>query len=139
MLFTKCDLLSELSLSGIPNLGNTSLSKNLATVSASGFIIGQTSTHLLNLSSTTKLYLYIPTFYVMSVKSIIKYLNGLSGAGVVPSGAVKDLLGFYCALTSQFANTLSTMGARYGDHHTFCILFISLPPCNMGKPMCILN
>lgn len=44
ILATKCDPLSELILSGTPNLGNTSLHRHFATDLKSGLLVGVAST-----------------------------------------------------------------------------------------------
>ena len=75
--------LSELISDGIPNLGMTSLVKNLITVAALWPFDGTASTHLLNLSINTNIYLLPFTLLLMSTKSMTKCLNGPSGVGTI--------------------------------------------------------
>ena len=104
--------------SGKTNCENTSLHNNFAADLQSGPFVGTASTHLLNLSTTTKMYLNPLTQSIMSMWSIIRWRNGPLGSGICAIGAENAFLTLWCAQTSHSAKVLSTVFAKNGAHQT---------------------
>lgn len=116
--FTKCSPLSELILSGKPNLGITSSMKNSATTYASLFTVVVASIHLLNLSIIISVY-NMPCSFLsspMSIKSNTICPNSPSNIKIVAIGVKNVFLQLYTAHVGQSAKNLSTIAVKYGDY-----------------------